>query len=745
MGYGPPPTPQHGLEEGPVLLQDGRTALLRRASKKDLPLFVEFLRRLSPTSLRLRFFSPISPEKAAELLLSAKPEEEKVTLVVLLGEPPRIVATGEYVRVKGEDTAEVAFLVDDAFQGKGLGTLLLERLALIAAKRGVRRFQAFVLAENKQMLSVFMESGFRVRAHREGGEVEVEFEILMEEETARRFEWREKVSTIASLHPFFFPRGVAVVGASRDPESIGYRVLENLIFGRFQGPVFPVNEAIGREGGTVGPLLAYPGLESVPGPVDLVVVAVPKERVPEALEAAGRRGARGAIVLTTGFTPKEAQALADKARRLGMRLLGPGSLGLVHTHPGVRLAAGLAPLPKEGVLAISSQSGTLGRAVLAFAEEMGLGVASFVSLGAKADISSNDLLQFWEEDERTRVILLYLEHFGNPRRFSRLARRIGKKKPILAVHPSRDPLVRALFAQAGVVRANSLEEAFDVALLLAQGPLPENGRVRLISNASGPSNLALEALKEGGMEVEHVDLGSTADLEAFRRALAEAEASDAGSVFLLFVPMGFAPEEEVLGLLREVRGGKTYLACLMGLSSGRARVLGSVPVYRFPESAAIALARAWGYRRWREEPLFFPDFQDLRLEEARRLVEGKRALSQEEGEALLRAFGLSLGEEEGLRLRLLAEPHPLFGPVLVLVLPTPLGDQVLEQRLSPLTAKDAEELLRPLAGRVEGLPAYKELVLRVSRMLEELPQVERLLLELSGPRVAAFTISLRAD
>lgn len=156
--------------------------------------------------------------------------------------------------------------MDDAFQGKGLGTLLLERLALIAAKRGVRRFQAFVLAENKQMLSVFMESGFRVRAHREGGEVEVEFEILMEEETARRFEWREKVSTIASLHPFFFPRGVAVVGASRDPESIGYRVLENLIFGRFQGPVFPVNEAIGREGGPWGPSSPTPAWRASPGP-----------------------------------------------------------------------------------------------------------------------------------------------------------------------------------------------------------------------------------------------------------------------------------------------------------------------------------------------------------------------------------------------------------------------------------------------------------------------------------------------
>jgi GNAT superfamily N-acetyltransferase/predicted CoA-binding protein len=292
----------------------------------------------------MRFFSPISPEKAAELLLSAKPEEEKVTLIVLSGEPQRIVATGEYVRLKGQDTAEVAFLVDDAYQGKGLGTLLLERLALIAAKRGVRRFQAFTLAENRPMLNVFMESGFQVKAHREGGEVEVEFEIVLTEKAAERFEWREKVSTIASLHPFFFPKGVAVVGASRDPESIGYRVVENLIFGRFQGPVFPVNEAIGKEGGTVGPLLAYPSLERVPGPVDLAVIAVPKERVGEALEASGRRGVRGVIVLTTGFTPDEAKALADKARRLSMRLLGPGSLGLTHTAS--RLAAGLVPLPR---------------------------------------------------------------------------------------------------------------------------------------------------------------------------------------------------------------------------------------------------------------------------------------------------------------------------------------------------------------------------------------------------------------
>jgi acyl-CoA synthetase (NDP forming)/RimJ/RimL family protein N-acetyltransferase len=739
MGYVPPPAPQHGLEEGPVLLKDGRTALLRRASKKDLPLFIDFLRRLSPESLRMRFFSPISPEKAAELLLSAKPEEEKVTLIVLTGEPQRIVATGEYVRLKGQDTAEVAFLVDDAYQGKGLGTLLLERLALIAAKRGVRRFQAFTLAENRPMLNVFMESGFQVKAHREGGEVEVEFEIVLTEKAAERFEWREKVSTIASLHPFFFPKGVAVVGASRDPESIGYRVVENLIFGRFQGPVFPVNEAIGKEGGTVGPLLAYPGLERVPGPVDLAVIAVPKERVGEALEASGRRGVRGVIVLTTGFTPEEAKALADKARRLSMRLLGPGSLGLIHTAS--RLAAGLVPLPRGGPLAISSQSGTLGRAVIAYAEGMGLGVSAFVSLGAKADISSNDLLQFWEEDEATQVILLYLESFGNPRRFSRLARRIGKRKPILAVHPSRDPLVRTLFAQAGVVRANSLEEAFDVAALLSLGRLPENGRVRLISNASGPSNLALEALKEGGLEVEHVDLGSEARAEAFQKALREALESEAGSVFLLFVPMGFAKEEEVLALVREAESPKPLLASFLGVEGPRARLLPGAVLYRFPESAAIALSRAWAYRRWREEPLLFPDFPDLKLEEARRLLEGKRRLSPEEARALLLAFGLPLGEGEGLRLRLTATPHPLFGPVLTLLLPTPLGDTPLGLRLSPLTEKDAQELLRPLEGHVDPGP-YREIVLRVSRLLEEFPQVERLELELSGPRVARFEVAL---
>lgn len=747
MGYLPPPLPQHGLEEGPILLKDGRTAFLRRARPEDEPLFIDFLSRLSEETLRMRFFSPTSPRAAAELLLSKKPDEEKVSLIVLAGDPPRIVATGEYVREKGKDTAEVAFLVDEAFQGKGLGTLLLERLALLGAKRGIRRFQAFTLAENHKMLSVFEESGFEVRAYREGGEVEVEFEIVPSEKAVERFEWREKVATIASLHPFFFPRGVAVVGASRDPQSVGYRVLENLVMGKFQGPVYPVNPEAERKGGvlSVGPLLAYESVEKIPGPVDLAVIAVPKKEVPGALEALGRRGVRAAVILTTGFSDGEAKALADLGRRYGMRLLGPGSLGLAHTHN--RLAAGLVPLPKEGGLALSSQSGTLARAVIAYAEGMGLGISSFASLGTKADVSSNDLLQFWEEDERTRVIVLYLESFGNPRRFSRLARRIGKKKPILAVHPSRDPLARALFAQAGVIRVNSLEETFDVALLL-HGPLPQNPRVRLIANASGPSNLALEALKEGGMEVEQVDLGSTARVGDFQKAILEALASDAGSVFLLYVPMGFAEEEAILAPLCQAQTDKVLLASVMGEGRVRGRFLGKVPLYRFPESAAIALTRTWAYRVWREEPLVFPDFPDLKLEEARRLLEGKTHLGPKEEAQLLEAFGLPLGARGRLELVLKVEPHPLFGPTLGLYLPTPLGEWNLGLRLSPLTEGDAKALLSPLAdgGAKEGeLEGYREILLRTSRLVEELPQLERLTLRLKGPGIAEHQVVLRAD
>ncbi len=783
--YFPAPTPQYALEAGPVLLKDGRTATLRPATKEDLPLFVEFLSRLSPEARKLRFFNEVSAEAAAELLLKQPKDEEKVTLVVLSGEPERIIATGEYVQEgKGSDSSEVAFLVDDWFQGKGLGSLLLERLALIAARRGIRRFHAYTLAHNQAMLDVFKASGFNVKAERDSGEVEVEFEIEPSEKTVAQFELRERVSTVASLLPFFRPRGVAVVGASREAESVGYRVLDNLVRSRFQGPVYPVNPEATPAGEVlvVGSILAYPSVKAIPGPVDLAVIATPPNQVVNVAEACGERGVRALVVLTVGLSPEQIHALSEVCRSHGMRIVGPGSLGIAHTHPEIRLAAGLVGLPPRGRIALSSQSGSLGLAVLEYAAEMGLGISSFVSLGAKADVSSNDLIQFWEDDPETALILLYLESFGNPRRFARLARRVGRKKPVLAVRPGRDTVVEALFQQAGVIRAESLEEMFDAAALLAHQPLPKFGqggthRVALLTNASGPGNLALEALRLAGrggtakpvnISVSHFDLGSGARPEDYAAKVAELLADTSfESLMLLLVPMApVSPERYIQSFLQALQTArasgcdKTVLACFM--TGGRPRVLiegewiasseksgngpggggakEQIPVYRFPESAARALALAVEYARWRAKPEgSFPDFAP-KADEARNVLEqaGSRGLTAAETEKLLLAFGLKLGGDgpEGLEALLSVDTDPLFGPALSLSLVgLPLGPMRLATRITPLTDLDALELLEPLSGKAD-LGALQELVLRVSQLVEELPELSllelRLVVSVSG-------------
>ncbi|RIH82383.1 Acetyltransferase Pat [Calidithermus terrae] len=752
--YYPVPTPQHGLESGPVLLKDGRTAFLRQATPADRGLFLDFLHRLSPQARQYRFFSEISPETAVDLLLKHKPGEERFTLVVLAGDPQRIIATGEFVpEGPGADSAEVAFLVDDWYQGKGLGTLLLERLALIAARRGIRRFHAFTLLENRQMLDVFRSSGFQVHTENEAGEVEVTFEIEPSAETVARFEWRDQVATLASLYPFFRPRGVAVVGASRDPESVGYRVLENLVRNRFAGPVYPVNPAASPAAGevlVVGSILAYPSVKAIPGPVDLAILTTPPDQVVAAAEACGQRGVRAIVVLTIRLERPTTLALVEVCRRYGMRLVGPGSLGFIHTHPEVRLAAGLVPMPAHGNVALSSQSGSLGLAVLEYAREVGLGLSSFVSLGAKADVSSNDLLQFWEDDPETGLILLYLESFGNPRRFARLARRVGRKKPILVVRPGRDPVVEALFAQAGVMRAESLEEMFDAAALLAHQPAPAvrpdgSHRVALVSNASGPGTLAVEALRAMGLEVTHHDLGSVAGPDEFGQAAREVLHDERyDSAMALFVPMGFSDPLEVAEALRQALlearaagSAKTVLSCFMTASrmlfqAGREQV----PVYRFPESAARALGLTVAHARWRARPTGeFPDFEPD-LEAARALLQGRRGeLGAQEAERLLGLFGIPQAPEaEGLALGLEVRHDELFGPVISLSLTgLPLGPQLLAVRITPLSDQDAAEMVPALAGKADAA-ALQDLLLRVSQMVEELPGLHEVRLELrAGP------------
>ncbi|RDI96655.1 GNAT family N-acetyltransferase [Meiothermus sp. QL-1] len=754
--YIPPPTPQYALESGPILLKDGRTATLRPARPEDRPLFVEFLRRLSPQARTFRFFSEIDPETAADLLLRQPPDEDKVTLVVLTGDPERIIATGEYVQEgPGSTSAEVAFLVDDWYQGRGLGSLLLERLALIGVRRGIRRFHAYTLAENRQMLDVFKASGFKIEAHNEAGEVEVSFEIEPNPEMLARFELRERVATVASLLPVLRPRGVAVVGASRDPESVGYRVLEHLVLNRFQGPVYPVNPAVAPAAGevpVVGSMLAYTSIKAVPGPVDLAVVTTPREKVLEVAEACGQRGVRALMVITTDMEPAQTRTLVKVCRQYGMRLLGPGSLALMTTSPEVQLCAGLAPrLPLRGRIAMSSQSGAVGLAVLEYAREMGLGFSNFVSLGAKVDISSNDLIQYWEEDPETGLILLYVESFGNPRRFARLARRVGRKKPILAVRPGRDPVVEALFKQTGVVRAENLEEMFDIAALLAHQPLPEGPRVALLTNASGPAYLARDALETEGLLAEVHDLGSRASAEAYQAKAQEVLEAGPHALLVLFVPLGYATVEELQAALtqafhqaREKGIGIPLLTCFMTAGRPRVELRGEwVPTYRFPESAGRALAAAYAYARWRQTPPGEIPNHEVQEDEARALVGRSRGrLGPKETSTLLGYFGLRLGpaSSPGIPLALRVQHDPLFGPVLSLALThLPLGEQPLGLRITPLTDREAREMLAPLEGKAH-LESLLDLLLRVSRLLEELPEVEGLELSLAAsPEHTAIT------
>ena len=875
----PPPVPQDAAEQGRVILRDGTVAHLRVATPDDLPLLADLLRRLSPETRQRRFFGTLTEQAAAGELLRAGPPEQALTLVVLTGQPERtrIVAVGSYVRDSREpETAEVAFLVDDDHRGRGLGTLLLERLALVAVRHGIRRFSGVVEPDNREMLEVFRESGFPMETRPGDGHVSVSLWVLPSRESVARAEMRDRIATVASLRPFFYPRSVAVIGASRDPQSIGYRILEALVSQRFNGPVYPVNP----RARVVGSIPAYPSVLAIPEPVDLAVITVPRDQVLGVVDECGQKGVRALVVITAGFAetgPEGARLqreLVQRARGWGMRVVGPNCLGLIHTHPDVRLNASFSPVfPPPGRVAMLSQSGALGLAILQYASDMGLGLSGFVSVGNKADVSGNDLLQYWEDDPNTDLILLYLESFGNPRRFARLARRVGRRKPILAVKAGRtaagrraasshtaalaasDTAVEALFRQAGVIRAQTLEEMFDVAALLANQPLPAGPRVAVVTNAGGPGILATDALAGHGLELPEtspelrrqlagwlpaaaslqnpIDMLAAATPDQYRRTV-EAVLRDDGfdALLVIFIPVGLADTEGVAAAVREgvaaaraAGVAKPVLACFMsaaGLRTPLSLERERIPSYRFPEAAALALARAWEYSRWRSRPPgTIPDFPGLQVQRAQQLCRniqrrGGGWLDPQQVQELLSCFGLALApsrwvadeeqavqaarelgfpvvvkmvsrtllhksEWEGVQLDLAGEEQvreacrrirsrleqagrlhqlegflvqpmlhgtaelmvgvthdPNFGPLVAFGLGG-VHVEVLQDvvfRITPLTDRDAEEMVRSIRGfpllcgyrgkPPADVPALQELLLRVSRLVEELPEVAEL-------------------
>ena len=505
-----------------VILRDGSTLRLRAPASAEREALVRFFRELSDRSLYLRFHGhPTVDERLVEPVVDPDWVDRGALIgsVVESGEE-RVVALANYVRLRDPLTAEVAFAVADAYQARGIGTRLVEQLAARAASHGIERFVGEVMADNSAMIHVFEKVGFEVARTLAGGEVEMTFPIAPTAGYALRVEERDHTAVVASLRPFFEARSVAVLGASSRRGTIGGELFRNILEGEFVGAAYPVN----RNGEPVAGVRGYSSIADIPDPIDLAVVCVPAAAVVEAVESVLGAGVRAVCVISAGFAEvgsegeERQRALLAAIRAHGARLLGPNCLGI--SSAAVRLNATFASrAAPSGNIGFSSQSGALGLALLEATESRGLGLSAFVSIGNKADVSSNDLLEWWENDSATDVILLYLESFGNPRRFGTLARRVARTKPILAVKSGTtssgaraasshtaalagsEAAVDALFHQAGVIRASTLEELIDVATLLSTQPMPRGRGVAVLTNAGGLGILCADACEAAGLEL----------------------------------------------------------------------------------------------------------------------------------------------------------------------------------------------------------------------------------------------------
>ncbi len=670
-----PPLKADHVVSGSLILRDGTTAAIRTAEPADAALLRQFVIRLSPESRRHRFFSESMPptDAVASLYDSSNPRSQLTLIVTRTWEgEQRIIAAGSYW-AKDEHTAEVAMAVEDAFHGKGLGTLLLERLALVAIRHAFTRLWAVTHVDNLAMREVFRESGFTSHEIYEGEDMEVELSLMPTEATVARAEVRERLATTASLRPFFHPRSVAVIGASRHPTSIGYRLLEALTANRFQGAVYPVNPRATEIAG----LNVFPSLLAITDPVDLAVIAVSRDSVPSVIDECAAKGIRACVIITAGFAEAGSEGaalqrqLVAKVRQHGMRMIGPNCFGILNTDPTVRLNATFASLfPPQGRVAMSSQSGALGLATLAGARRVRLGISSFASVGNKADVSTNDLLQYWEEDPATDAILLYVESFGNPRRFARIARRVSRRKPIIAVKAGRsqsgrraagshtaalavsDVAVDALFHQAGVIRAESLDELLNLAAGLSNQPLPLGRRVGIITNAGGPAILCTDACEQCELLVPElsartratlasflpsaaalsnpVDLIASATPDQYAKAIETLMASEEiDALIILYIAVTVRDTADIAhGILSGIEHGRKAGAKIKSVLIGwmaegdMERTFHcqneTIPVYHLPEVPALVLGRAAAYGEWRRQrPGMVPDFDDLDLAVAR--------------------------------------------------------------------------------------------------------------------------------
>ena len=604
-----------------VVLADGGTVHVRPIRPTDADRLVALHARLSPESRYYRFFS-VKPTLTTDEVARFTNVDgvDRVALVALLGDD--IVAVARYDRWAGRDEAEVAFTVDDAHHGRGLATVLLEHLAAFGRRNGLTHFSAQVLPENRPMLGVFRSAGFAIHRSFDAGVVDLEFPIGPTPALIDSIERREQRADSRSIARLLHPQAIAVFGASDRPDSLAGAVLRNLIANGFSGELRPINPKHAEVCG----LPAFARLADLDGEVDLAVVAVPADQLAAIFEECASRGVRGALVLTLGDDARSgvgaaaigAAALGVAARRNGLRVVGPGSFGIVELSGRTAMQASLADVPVlPGPVAVSVESGPLAGAVLELAHRVGLGIASFVSLGMHVDVGAADLLNHWYDDATVTVALLYTEGYGDPRRFGRVARRVSLRLPIVAVRPTLagtdDAAAEAFERHCGVIRVGSVRQMIDVGRVLAHQPRPGGDRVVVITNSASPARLASDALRAASLAVAAVvDLGPDADDAAYRAAMMSAFVDEAVDALLIVYAPPLVSSSTVIHAIEDAASGsasgsvaavataaKPVVAIALGRGDAPLVVGGRVPAFAFPEPAAQALAGAVRYNRWR--------------------------------------------------------------------------------------------------------------------------------------------------
>ncbi|MFE6931173.1 GNAT family N-acetyltransferase [Streptomyces sp. NPDC057699] len=553
----PEQSPHHAYPdhwEADVVLRDGGTARIRPITTDDAERLVSFYEQVSDESKYYRFFAPYPRLSARDVhRFTHHDYVDRVGLAVTIG--GEFIATVRYDRIDGQgrpasapaDEAEVAFLVQDAHQGRGVASALLEHIAAVARERGIRRFAAEVLPANNKMIKVFRDAGFTQQRSFEDGSVHLTLDLEPTAESLAVQRAREQRAEARSVQRLLAPGSVAVIGVGRAPGGVGRSVLRNLLGSGFTGRAYAVNTSFDAGTGRVEGVPAHRSVSEIGEQVDLAVVAVPADRVPAVVADCGESGVQGLVVLSAGYAERGAEGrerqreLVRQARSYGMRIIGPNAFGIINTAPEVRLNASLAPeSPKAGRIGLFTQSGAIGIAVLAGLHRRSAGLSAFISAGNRADVSGNDFLQYWYEDPGTDVALLYLESLGNPRKFTRLARRTAAVKPVVVVKGARhsgtnppghavpvsripDATVSALMRQAGVIRVDTVTEMVDVGVLLAGQPLPDGPRVAILGNSESLGLLTYDAcLAEGLRPRPPRDLTTVASPQDFRNALAEA-------------------------------------------------------------------------------------------------------------------------------------------------------------------------------------------------------------------------------